>query len=462
MTEYAESEILTIAQKLAAWSYALRLEEVPEEVVHVAKRCLVDTVGVTIAGARHPLATDLLDYAAQHHTQGSSSVLGFEDRLSPVGAALVNGAAGHVLDFDDTSYTGIMHGSVVALPAALAATEYCSGDGRRLIEAFIAGSEVTYAVALLCTSSHYFKGWWSTATFGAFGAAAAAAKAMGLSEEQTCSAIALAGTQANGQKVAFGTDAKPYLSGKTAAIGVESALLAARGLVGPAAVLEGSRGFVELLNDGISDPKGIDDLGKIWRLQEPGIMFKQFPVCSAAHAAVELTQNLMNENDIAGADVAAINCDVTPVVAISLVHDRPRTVQEAQFSLPFALGSILVDGELGIENLTQEALTNPRMREAMTKIEMHRVDALQTEEAPEGARVTIETKDGHAVTAYLAQPTGMPGNPMSDQRLYVKFRRCLKAGGVPEQQAEELLQHLLSIETAATPLGTFARQSEAA
>lgn len=462
MTDYAADDISTIAQRLASWSHGLRLEEVPDEVVHVAKRCIVDTVGVTIAAARHPLTGDLLDYAGQHHSRGRSSVLGFKDRLSPVGAALVNGAAGHVLDFDDTSYTGIMHGSVVALPAALAATEYCSGDGRRLMEAFVAGSEVTYAVALLCTSSHYFKGWWSTATFGAFGAAAAAAKAMGLSEEQTCSAIALAGTQANGQKVAFGTDAKPYLSGKTAAIGVESALLAAQGLVGPAAVLEGSRGFIELLNDGISDPKGIDELGKVWRLQDPGIMFKQFPVCSAAHAAVELTKNLLNENDIAGDDVVEISCDVTPVVAISLVHNRPQTVQEAQFSLPFALGSILVDGELGVENLTEEALANPRMREAMTKVEMHRVDSLQTEEAPEGARVTIATKDGRTVTGYLAQPTGMPGNPMSDQRLYVKFRRCLKAGGVPEQQAEELLEHLLNIETASTPLGTFARQTEAA
>jgi 2-methylcitrate dehydratase PrpD len=438
----------TLAERLSSWSSALDLDAVPGEVVDVAKRCIIDLLGVTIAAVPQRLPRRVLDYARRVHASGKATVLGHGERLSPVGAALVNGTAGHTLDFDDTSYTGIMHGSTVALPAALAATEEAGGDGRRLLEAFVVGSEVTYAIALLCTTEHYFKGWWSTATCGAFGAAAAAAKGLGLSAADTASALALAGTQASGQKAAFGTDAKPYLAGRAAAIGVEAALLAGLGLVGPSDVLEGRDGFLQLLNDDRSEPAGIDDLGRVWRLVDPGIFFKRYPVCSAAHAAAELTQRLLEDNNIRGEDVRKVICEVPPVVAISLVHDRPGTAQEAQFSLPFAVGTMLVRGELRIEDLRDEALSDRRIREAMAKVELRRVDVLDRKEAPEGARVTLVGADGTEVVDYLGEASGMPGNPISDELLHDKFRRCAAAGGLPDEQARALLERLRRIETA--------------
>lgn len=445
----------TLAERIAAWGASLNLDAVPNDVIRVAKRCIVDLVGVTLAAAPRPEIRRILDYARRAYAPGAAGALGFQDRLSPVGAALVNGMAGHVLDFDDTSYTGIMHGSTVVLPAALAATEHVGGDGRQLLEAFVVGSEVTYAVAMLCTTSHYYKGWWSTATFGAIGAAAAAAKALGHSAAETTSALALAAIQACGQKVAFGTDAKPYLAGRAAAIGVEAALLAGGGLRGPSAVLEGRCGFIQLLNDGHFDPAGIDALGKVWRLVEPGIFFKQYPVCSAAHAAVELTQRLLKENGIGGERVRRAICEVTPMVAISLVHSRPKTVQEAQFSMPFAVGTVLACGELDIKSLADATLSNPRVRAAMEKVEMRRVDSLENETEPECARVTLVTNDGNKIQGYLGQPTGMPGNSMTDELLHKKFLRCAAAGGVRDVEACGLLKHLNEIEIAATPLGTF-------
>lgn len=438
----------TLAERISSWGSTLDLDVVPGEVVHAAKRCIIDLLGVTIAAVPHPLPRRVLDYARRVYASGTATVLGHGERLSPVGAALVNGTAGHTLDFDDTSYTGIMHGSAVALPAALAATEEAAGDGRRLMEAFIVGSEVTYAVALMCTTEHYFKGWWSTATFGAFGAAAAAAKALGLSVEQTTSALALAGAQACGPKVAFGTDAKPFLAGRAAAIGVEAALLAGKGLIGPSTIFEDPRGFLQLLNDGRAAPGAIDDLGRVWRLVDPGIFFKQFPVCSAAHAAAELTQRLLEDNSLGGDGVRKAVCEVPPTVAISLMHDRPRTPQEAQFSLPFAVGAMLARGKLDIDCLTEETLSEPGMREAMGKVEMRRVDALHRDEAPEGARVSLHTNDGKEITDYLGEPMGMPGNPMSDEWLHGKFLRCAATGGLDQSKAKALLQHLDGIESA--------------
>lgn len=438
----------TLAERIAAWGVACSLSDVPGDVVRVAKRCIVDLVGVTLAGASHPAVRTVARYAERTYGRGPASVVGLSDRISAPGAALVNGMAGHVLDYDDTSYTGIMHGSTVVFPAALAATELAGGDGRRLLEAFIVGSEVAYAVAMYCTTRHYHRGWWSTGTFGALGAAAAAAKAMGLSAPEMASALGLAGIQAAGQKVAFGTDAKPYLAGRAAAIGVEAAFLAGDGLRGPAAVLEGERGFVELMNDGHSNATGIEALGKVWRLVEPGILFKAYPVCSGAHAAIELTQRLLKENGIRCDDVRQVRCEVTPVVAISLVYTRPRSVQEAQFSMPFAIGTVLANGTLDVDSLRDEALSDPRIRAAMEKVDMRRVDSLQSDDAPEGARVTITTNDGRQLQSYLGQPTGMPGNPMTGDQLQAKFLRCAAAGGLAGADGTRLLAYLNAIELA--------------
>lgn len=436
----------TLAERVAIWSSSVDLGAVPGEVIHAAKRCIVDVVGVSLAATAHPLPRRVLDHARRVYASGAAGALGFPDRLSPVGAALVNGTAGHALDFDDTSYTGIMHGSAVVLPAALAATEEVAGDGRRLLEAFIAGSEVAYAVAMLCTTRHYFKGWWSTATFGVFGAAAAAARALGLSAEETTAALALAGAQAGGQKVVFGTDAKPYIAGRTAATGVEAALLAGRGLAGPKAIFESKTGFLQLLNDGHAETDSIDALGKLWRLVHPGIFFKQYPVCSGAHAAVELTERLLRENGLSGDDVRNVICEVTPVVAMSLVYDRPSRWQEAQFSMPFAVGTILARRGLDIASLTNEIFVDPQVRAAMAKVEMRQVDSLHTQEAPEGARVTVITTRGNEIQGYLGQPTGMPGNPLSDERLHEKFLRCAASGGISALRGQGLLKHLLAIE----------------
>jgi 2-methylcitrate dehydratase PrpD len=439
---------LSLAQRLAIFGSELKLDAVPESVRATAKRCIIDTVGVTFAAAKHPLSKRVQSYVCEVYASGEATILGSSKRISPVGAALVNGTAGHVLDFDDTSYTGIMHGSAVIFPAALAATEMGAGDGRRLLESFIAGCEVTYAVALLCTTEHYYDGWWSTATCGVFGATVASAKAMDLSLEQTVSALGIAGAQACGPKVIFGTDAKPYLAGRAAAIGVEAAYLAASGVIGPPGVFENSVGFLHLFNKGRAELGAIDKLGEVWRLTAPGIFFKQFPVCSAAHAATELTQKLLHDNKVGGNAVRKVICDVPPTVAVSLVHERPSNLQEAQFSLPFAVGSILTRGTLDIDSLADDVLTDQNLVKAMLKVEMHRVDELHDEGAPECARITVQMHDGSEISGYLREPLGMPGNPMSNEQFRKKYFDCVSRGGLEELEAALLLNTLENIEQA--------------
>ena len=441
------SDSPSLVERIAKWSHALNLDAVPDDAQKVAKRCIVDLVGVSIAGVGRTQSSRIADYAGRVYAPGPSTVFGSPARLSAVGAALVNGTVGHVLDFDDTSYTGIMHGSTVVFPAALAAAEAAGADGRRLLEAFVAGSEVTYAVAVLCGHGHYHKGWWSTATLGTIGAAAAAARTLELSERQTAAALSLASLQSGAQKAAFGTDAKPYLAGQAAAAGVESALLASAGLGAPPSALEGRNGFIQVLNDDLADNEGIEKLGTQWRLLDPGIFFKQYPVCSAAHAAVEVTKRLMDKHGLKGENVRQVVCEVPPLVATSLVYETPANLQEAQFSMPFAVGAMLALGRLGVEELTDKALLDPRVQSAMPKVCMTRVDSLEDQDAPECARVTLLTDEGSEVTDFLGVPTGMPRNPMSDEQLHDKFLGCAAAGGVEPGRAAALLKCLTNIES---------------
>ena len=210
-----------------------------------------------------------------------------------------------------------------------------------------------------------------------------------------------------------------------------------------------------MLNDGHADAGGINGLGDSWRLLQPGIFFKQYPVCSAAHAAVELTQRLLQDNGLSGDSVRKVICEVTPVAAMSLVYDRPATSQEAQFSMPFAVGTMLACGELGIGSLTSETLSDSRVRDAMGRVEMRRLDSLHTDEAPEGARVSLITAEGNTLQGYLGQPTGMPGNPLTDERLHEKFLRCAEAGGIVDLRARGLLEHLDALESAPLAFAPF-------
>jgi 2-methylcitrate dehydratase PrpD len=158
---------------------------------------------------------------------------------------------------------------------------------------------------------------------------------------------------------------------------------------------------------------------------------------------------------LSGNDVRRVICEVTPVVAISLVYDRPARWQEAQFSMPFAVGTMLARSGLDIGSLTDETLSDPQVRAAMAKVEMRRVDSLYTEEAPEGARVTVITTRGDEIQGYLGQPTGMPGSPLSDEQLHEKFVRCAGRGGIDVPRALGLLEHLVTIEKATRAFAPF-------
>jgi 2-methylcitrate dehydratase PrpD len=441
----------TIVQQLAGFVDELCLQRIPVAVVAEARRCVLDTFGVMVAGQRSAVARKAHTYARRVFAPGAASIVGGEQALQAVGAAYVNACAGHAYDFDDTSYTGIMHGSVVVFPAALALAQEQGATGTALLEAFVAGVEVEYAVAEYCTTHLYFKGWWTTGIYGALGAAAACSRILQLDRAGIERALSLALCNASGIKAAFGSDAKPLGVGLVASQGVAWALQAEAGLSGPLDVFENERGFLRLYNDNQQAADTDLQFFQRWRLTDPGILFKTYPVCSAAQAAIELCACLLRDHELCADQVSRIVCEVPELVRISLVYDHPESIREAQFSLPFALGCILAFGELGLEQLVEKTLTDCNLHRQMQKISMQ-VPAYLVEDdtlltrCPEAAGVRLTTIDGREIEGFLGRPTGMPGNPVSDTALQGKCCRCLVYGGFTPEQATRLADAIWQLE----------------
>jgi 2-methylcitrate dehydratase PrpD len=413
-----------LAVRLGAWAAGLPLSDIPAPVQRGATRCIRDVVGVAIAGAATDAASRVRRHVAEAYGSGSSRILGTSATSSPLGAALAVGMAAHVLDYDDTCYAGIVHGSAAVFPAALAAGEATGIGGAELLAAFIAGCEVEYAVGRALGSGVYR--WWTTALLGTIGAAAGAARALRLDAQTTANAIRIAACESSGLRRVFGTPAKPYLCGRAAQAGLDAALAARSGLTGPDEVLEGPDGFFDRFGDNAPEPNAFAELGQRFALADPGIAFKLYPVCSAAQAAIEGTAGLIAEHRISPAAIARVRCEVTPFVASCLTYPRPRTVEEMQFSMPFAIGCILGYGSLDVRYLDPRRVADPVLERAMAKVEMTQSDVVGDEGAHlEAAAVTLHLEDGRELRRHVPAATGTPSRPASDEQLYDKFRLCV-------------------------------------
>lgn len=428
--------VQTLAQRFANWALFLEDSQIPQDVRTAAHRAILDTIGVCVAGSIHPkvhaLCTAFCDQV------GSAHVIGQSNGFSAATAALINGMSSHVWDYDDTSYTGIMHGSIVILPAVLAVAETEGVSHEAILPAFVVGSEIAYALAEACGHSQYFRGWWSTGVFALIGAVAAVCRLRELSVDQTASAIGMAAASVGVGRSILGTDAKPFFAGEAAQRAVTLTQAAAAGLTGPIDVFENDHGFIHLLNNDFCDLSHIEALGRRWRLTTPGLLFKKYPVCSAAHAAIELTTTLMNSVQANAADIQSIKAEVSELVYKSLVYHNPKTPQEAQFSLQYALACASIHGDFRLDDLDADQIDLPEKQLVMQKIVMSIASDLSTDAmrsvAPESTRLVITLNDGQKLEGECLQAYGMPERPLTDEDLLKKFRNCLDFAGIPGQK----------------------------
>ena len=436
---------------MADWVVGLHATDIPLPVRHCATRFVIDTVGVAIAGSNTRVAQLAHRYADDPaDARFSARAFGAAGRFAAKTAAFVNGVAAHALDFDDNCYAGFVHGSAVIVPAAFAVAQDLDASGASLVTALIAGAECEYAVGAASRNVLYDKGWWTTGVLGPIGACAAAAHLLGLDVDQTASALGLAVAGSGGMKSCFGSDGKALMAGRAAESGVVCALLAAQGARGPHDAIESPNGFIPLVNGGEFDFPLLERLGSKWFLLEPGIDVKRVPVCLSSHAAVDAVMELVAQHAIGLDEIERVVCDVPPIVCKNLAYGRPNTVQQAQFSMQYAIAASLHFGELGLQHLDLALIQSDLLLSLMARVSMHTgpmwSDYGLRATAPEGASVTICLRDGQALHAFRASAHGCAAHPLTEDQIDSKFMACVKPT-MGEGPARELLTRLRGLDS---------------
>ncbi len=297
------------------------------DALRMMRLSLVDWAACGIAGAREPVARILRDMVLEEGGQGIATVIGSPTRAPARGAALVNGAASHALDYDDTHFGHIGHPSVAVLPAALAVAQATGAGGAAFLAACLVGVEASIRAGMWLGRPHYQIGFHQTATAGTFGAAAAAGRLMGLEHDRMCHALGLAATRAAGLKSQFGTMGKPYHAGMASAAGVEVAQLAAAGFVSRSDGMECAQGFGPT-HAGAADASALEGLGETWRFLT--VKHKFHACCHGTHAALEALGALRGGLDPQAVEVVEITTHPRWLSVCNIA--KPRTGLEAKFS----------------------------------------------------------------------------------------------------------------------------------
>ncbi len=416
-----------LAQFLGVRVANLAYADLPADAVRWARVGVLDTVGVTLAGAIEPCATILSQALSSAH--GPSVVFGTAEKRHPLDAALINGTASHALDFDDCNNTLGGHPSVPILPALFALADEAGASGADFVTAYVAGFEVETKLAMSVHFHHYTKGWHPTSTLGVFGAAAACAKLMGLDASGIATALALAASGSSGIKANFGTMTKPMHVGRCAREGLLAARLARAGFTANGKdVFEHPQGFFEVYNGrGNYDPMRTREA---WSdpldILEPGIAIKQYPCCGSTHPAVDCAIDIAQTHRIAADEIATVEVWIH---ARRLQHtNRPHPVSglDAKFSLQYVVSRALIDGFVALEHFEGDAFRDPRVAKLLPRVQVAAYDDRQFDPTNHFAgEVVVTTRDGRRLKARVDQPLGRTSaNPLPHDRLRKKFELC--------------------------------------
>lgn len=458
----SETPDIGLTRYLADFIVTTGWEDFPTDVIETGKRCLVDGLGVMLAGSREPCARIARTHAASYEGKGESPTLGEGSLHLPAPlAALANGVAGHALDWDDTALslepdrTVLIHPTMQPLCAALAVGVATDASGRDFLSAFLLGFEAQIKIAETMAADHfvYGRGYHTTGTIGVFGSTVAAAKLMDLTETQTVHAIALAATMSSGLGENHGTMAKPMNMGHAAETGVAAARLASLGYDGPATALEGERGFFASFGGGHDPSRLIGRLGSPWAIQVPGTSIKPYPSGVVGHPGMDAMRRLVIENDLAPSQIDKILVKTGPNVVkpgpLRIAH--ATTALEGKFCVAFQMAAIALRRKAGLAEFSDDFVASPAcqdLQRRVTTVIDPEIEALGKDRVAFVIEVT--KRDGQVLTQRSDEHyRGGPRNPLSWEELSEKFRDCA-TGILPAARQQAVLDHVACIDAMAS------------
>ena len=376
----------------------LTVDHIPADVLAVAHQCILDWFGCALAGSREPLSRMLRDELADDG--GACSLVGTSRRADPLKAALINGAAGHALDFDDSSAVMLGHPSAPVLPAVLAAAEQDRRSGSDALAAYVVGVEVQSRIGMAIGDEHYAKGWHTTSTVGVLGAAAAVGRLLGLDAEAFGTTMGIAASSSSGLKANFGTMTKPLHAGQAAERGLLAARLAARGYTAGRDAVGGSQGLAQAAGNGRLDLARIEQWGDGWATAQT--LFKHHAACHCTHAGLEATTSLLT-NGVNADEIERITVTVNPSVLDMCGIPEPSTGLEAKFSLRGTQALVLAGADTAAPSSFEDGpINSPDVQALIQKVVVETDDRL----GDLATRVEVLTPGGpHRAAGDVSRPS---------------------------------------------------------
>jgi len=414
-----------------------RFAALPADAITIAKRCIIDGLGVLLAGSTQDAGSILHAHVQGADPRTDATVFGRKPfKTGAAAAALVNGTSGHALDWDDTQLAtsadrifGLLtHPTMPPLVATLAVGEARRISGAQFLEAFLTGFEVECKIAEAISPSHYKKGFHSSGTVGTFGAAVAAAKLLGLNAEQTGHMLAIAASSAAGIRVSFGSMTKPLHVGRAAQNGVTAAELAARGFTGGKDALDPPWGFFQTFSHGEGyDPKRIIGvLGNPHTIVWPGVSIKPYPCGVLGHPTMDAMRRLVVKHDVQPAEITAIRVRAGSNILNPLRYAIANNELEAKFCPAFMVSAIALRRKAGTTEFNDEFVQSAPVQALMRKVER----VLDPEIEAKGwqkirSTVEVDLADGRTLVEQADERyRGGPDLPFTREELYEKWSDC--------------------------------------
>jgi 2-methylcitrate dehydratase PrpD len=415
----------------------MRFAALPADAIAIAKRCIIDGLGVLLAGSTQDAGSILYAHVQGTDPRTDATVFGLKPfKTGAAAAALVNGTSGHALDWDDTQLAtsadrifGLLtHPTMPPLVVTLAVGESRRISGAQFLEAFLTGFEVECKIAEAISPSHYKKGFHSSGTVGTFGAAVAAAKLLGLNAEQTGHMLAITASSAAGIRVSFGSMTKPLHVGRAAQNGVTAAELAARGFTGGKDALDPPWGFFQTFSHGEGyDPKRIIGvLGNPHTIVWPGVSIKPYPCGVLGHPTMDAMRRLVFKHDVKPAEIKAIRVRAGSNILNPLRYPIANNELEAKFCPAFMVSAIALRRKGGIREFNDEFVQSAPVQALMRKVER----VLDPEIEAKGwekirSTVEVDLADGRTLVEHADERyRGGPDLPFTRDELYEKWSDC--------------------------------------
>jgi len=411
-----------ITQRLGAFVAESHWDDIPAAVREEARRSLLNFIGCALGVARTPPIEMALRVLLPLSGPQPVTLLGRVEKLDPLGAAFINAIAGNLLDYDDTHLRTVIHPTAPVAPAVLALAEQRGLSGAAVLHAFILGAEVECRIGNAVSPGHYARGWHITASCGVFGAAAASARLLGLTDAQTSHALGIAASQSSGLVENLSSAAKNVGVGNAARNGLFAALLAEAGYTAAPAALEGPLGWARAMGDAPVVSEITDDLGTRWEVALN--TYKPYPCGIVMHAVVDACLELRREHGLTAGAIAEIT-----VWGDQLLLDRGDRVvtneRDARVSIHHCAAVALLFGAAGLKEFSEAAVHDPAIA-ALRTLTKVRLDAA----SPKGAAtVAVRTTDGRTLETTTLNPRGSAQRPLTNQEIEDKVRDLARYGG---------------------------------